>query len=148
MNNYEKLAFYAKRYPELLTELDASGNTALHNAAKNASKRTLKLLVKCGLDPNALNLAGYSPLHLIIMSKAINRDDTCLYMIDRGFDEDAVTPDGKTCLLLACEYSRHTVVKELLKNGLDPNTPDHSGLTCLQTSLAQVLVCSECLILC
>mgnify|MGYP006092480143 CR=1 len=65
-------------------ELDGDGNTALHNAARNASRRTLKLLLKMQVDPNALNLAGRSALHQIITSKAINRDDCCLYMLELG----------------------------------------------------------------
>ena len=126
-NNYDKLLYFANKFPELLNELDKDGNTALHNAAKNASRRTLKLLLKKKLDPNMLNLAGYTPLHLVIMSKAINRDDCFLYMLDRGFDEDVRTPDGKSCLLLACENGRALIVKQLLANGQDPNIPDNHG---------------------
>ena len=133
-NNYDKLLYYSKKYPELLMELDSEGNTALHNAAKNASRRTLKLLLKHKLDPNALNLAGYSALHLIIMSNAVNRDDCCIYMLDVGFDEEALTPDGKTCLLLAVEYGRLRLVQLFLDNHLDPNQPDNNLLTCLQAA--------------
>jgi ankyrin repeat protein len=131
-NNYDRLNYYVKKFPELVTELDQEGNTALHNAAKTASRRTLKLLVRFGLDPNVLNLASYSALHLTIMSTAVNRDDCALYMLDVGFDEDVITPDGKTCLLLAIEYGRANIASQLLKNGLDPNQADHTGLTCLQ----------------
>ena len=142
-NNYDKLLYYSKKYPELLMELDSEGNTALHNAAKNAARRTLKLLLKHKLDPNALNLAGYSALHLIIMSNAVNRDDCCVYMLDVGFDEEALTPDGKTCLLLAVEYGRLRLVQLFLDNHLDPNQPDNNLLTCLQaacqTGLFEVL---------
>lgn len=133
-NNYDKLMYFVKKYPELLHELDKDGNTALHNAAKTASRRTLKLLVKKGLNPNALNLAGLSPLHLVIASKAINRDDCCLYMMERGFDEDLRTPDGKTCLLIACEHGRTLIARKLLENGMDPNIPDDNGTTCLQAA--------------
>jgi ankyrin repeat protein len=133
-NNYDKLLYYSSKFPELLFELDAEGNTAMHNAAKSAARRTLKLLLKHQLDPNALNLAGYSPLHLIIMSTAVNRDDCCMYMLDHGFDEEMLTPDGKTCLLLAVEYGRLKLVETMLENHLDPNQADNTGLTCLQAA--------------
>jgi hypothetical protein len=68
--------------------------------------------MKNKLDPNALNLAGYSALHLTIMSTAVNRDDCCIYMLDRGFDEEQFTPDGKSCLLLAVDYGRGIIVKQ------------------------------------
>lgn len=133
-NNYDKLLYYSQKFPELLFELDSEGNTAMHNAAKSAARRTLKLLLRHNLDPNALNLAGYSPLHLIIMSTAVNRDDCCIYMLEHGFDEELLTPDGKTCLLLAVEYGRLILVETMLENHLDPNQPDNNGLTCLQAA--------------
>lgn len=139
-NNYDKLLYYVEKYPELLSELDEDGNTPLHNAAKNASRRTLKLLLRAEVDPNAVNFAGLTPLHLIICSSAVNRDDLTLYMLEHGFDDEQLTPDGKSCLLLACENGRVPIVKELLEtlSGLDfPNTPDHSGTTCLQTACSQ-----------
>eukprot|EP00605_Chrysophyceae_sp_TOSAG23-4_P002242 GSChrysophyteH1.ASY1.ANO1.2486.1 assembled CDS len=136
-NNYDKLRYYTTKYPELVNELDRFGNTALHNAAKNAARRTLKLLLKMGVDPNALNLAGYSALHLIIISKAINRDDCCLYMLERGFDEDQLTPDGKTCLLLAVEHGRYKLCETLIQNNPKiANQPDNHGTTPLQASFA------------
>lgn len=136
-NNYDKLNYYVENYPELLFELDSEGNSALHIAAMNACRRTLKLLLKAELERNALNFAGYTPLHLAIMSQAINRDDLVLYMLERGFDDEIRTPDNKTCLLLACEYGRTTIVNQLLEDEMDPDIPDDLGVTCLQTACSQ-----------
>ena len=67
------------------------------DVSRFAAKRTLKLLLKAGVDPNVLNLSGFTALQLAIMSAAAGRDDCTLYMLDGcGFDEDAITPDGKT----------------------------------------------------
>jgi ankyrin repeat protein len=136
-NNYDRLYYFVSKFPEIVSELDVEGNTALHNAAMNASRRTLKLLLRYDLNPNAYNLSGYTPLHLVIMSNAVSRDDCCLYMLEHGFDEDQLTrtthmDEGKSCLLLACEYGRTAIVKQLLAHGMNPNTPDHLGATCLQ----------------
>lgn len=139
-NRFERLLYYTKKYPELINEVDKKtndGNTAIHSAAMTASKRTLKLLLRFGCDPNALNFQGYSPLHLVILStNGAHRDDCCSYMLEHGFDEEQTTPDGKSCLLLACENGRLAIVKRLLDGelNLDSNVPDHSGLTCLQTA--------------
>jgi ankyrin repeat protein len=73
LNNYDRLKHYIDKYPELIVQLNSEGNTALHNAAKTASKRTLKLLLRFKMNPNALNVSGYSALHLCIMSPAVNR---------------------------------------------------------------------------
>lgn len=68
-NNYEKLQYFTTKYPEIISELDADGNTALHNAAMNASRRTLKLLLRCNLDPNAYNLSG---MYVVLILCALN----------------------------------------------------------------------------
>ena len=150
-NNYDKLNYYVQKYPELLNELDRFGNTALHNAAKNAARRTLKLLLKAGLDPNALNLAGLSPLHVIIMGHAISRDDCCLYMLENahrlGFNHQQRTPEGRTCLHLAVEQGRYRIIETLLDMELPVNLPDQHGTTPLQLSFsAGVLAITELLI--
>ena len=131
-NSYERLQYYCDRYPNLLFEYDENGNTALHNACKAASRRTVKLLLKMNLDPNAVNSAGYTPLHVLITSNSLGRDKLCPYVIERGFDEDALTPDGKTCLMLACEYGRDALVEYFLSQQQDPMIPDFNGTTCLQ----------------
>ena len=133
-NNYDRLRYYARKYPLLLTELDDEGNTALHNAAKKSARRTLKLLLRYQLEPNAVNYAGYTALHLAIISPSAITGECVLYMLERGFDEDKVAPGGKTCLLLAVENARGVIVNQLLANGIDPNTPDDTGLTCLQAA--------------
>lgn len=135
-NKYERLKFYVDHRPDLVSKVDGLGNTALHYAAQQASKRTLKLLMRFGLQPNVLNHAGFSPLHLLVMSSAIHRDECFVYMIERGFDEDQLTSTGKTCLLLAAEQGHVVIVKRLLDDGHDPNVADETGWTCLQAGCA------------
>ena len=116
-NNYPKLLHYArsKKYSQLLWETDADGNTPLHSAAKGACKRTLKLLLKRDMDKEALNNDGLSPLHMVIMTAAIDRDECCIYMLEHGFDDKQMTESGKSCLLLACEFNRPVIARELLQ---------------------------------
>jgi ankyrin repeat protein len=49
-----------------------------------------------------------------------------------GFDEKQLTYDGKSCLVLACEYNRPVLARELMSIGLDPNACDNTAMTCLQ----------------
>lgn len=133
-NKYERLKFYVDYRPDLVSKIDRVGNTALHYAAQNAAKRTLKLLMRFGLQPNVLNNDGLSPLHLLIMSSAIHRDECFVYMIERGFDEDQLTSMGKTCLLLAAERGHIVIAKRLLEDGHDPNVADNEGFSCLQAA--------------
>lgn len=133
-NRYERLKFYVDHRPDLVYRLDAEGNSALHHAAQNAAKRTLKLLMRFGLPPNVLNTAGFSPLHLCISSAAVNRDECFVYMLERGFDDDQLTGTGQTCLLLAAEAANVVILKRLLADGHDTNVPDMYGRTCLQAA--------------
>lgn len=138
-NNYDRLKYYVDKYPELITLLDAEGNNALHSAAKNACKRTLKLLMKHGfLNPNVRNAAGYTALHLTIASVAPTRDDCYMYMMERGFSDEVHGPDGKTTLLIAAEYGRTIIVRHLLVDeDHNPNIADANGTTSLQTACWQ-----------
>ena len=134
-NNYGRLLFYCEKYFNLTFQPDAQGNHALHNAAKFASKRCLKLLIKFHHDPTLVNSEGYTPLHLLIMSSSIHRDSMFEYMLEIGFDEEQYTPDGKSALCLACEYGRSRIANLCLEHGLDPNQPDSHNATCLQYAI-------------
>lgn len=76
----------------------STGNTALHEAASNCSSAGVSLLLRHAADPNALNLAGRSPLH----SACSPRDSA------RG--------------------SQAEVVNALLSRGADPTCVDSAGL--------------------
>lgn len=138
-NNYDRLKHYVDKYPELVTTIDAEGNNALHNAAKNACKRTLKLLMKHKfMNPNVRNAAGYTALHLTIASVAPARDECFMYMMERGFSDEVNGPDGKTTLLIAAENGRTVIFHHLLfEEDHNANIPDSNGTTCLQTACWQ-----------
>jgi ankyrin repeat protein len=131
-NNYDRLLHYCDCFYNLTFQLDQEGNTALHNAAKYASKRCIKLLMKYYHDPSVTNPEGYTPLHLLIMSAAPARDEVFEYMIEVGFDEEQLTSDGKNALLLAAEYGRIRIANQCLKEGQNPNQTSSDGSTPLQ----------------
>lgn len=133
-DNYDRLLYYHNRYYDLCFELDIAGNTVLHNAAKHASKRCIKLLVRMQHDLHYYNSEGYAPLHLLIMSPAVRRDEVFDYMIEHGFQEDWPTYQGKTCLHLAVEYDRNIIAKYYLEHAYEPNEFDPEGYTPLQVA--------------
>lgn len=138
-NNYDRLKYYVDKFPELITLPDEEGNNALHSAAKNACKRTLKLLMKHKFcNPNVRNAAGYTALHLTIASVSPARDDCFFYMMERGFSDEVHGPGGKTTLLIAAEYGRTIIVRHLLVDeDHNPNIADVNGTTSLQTACWQ-----------
>lgn len=139
-NNFEKVQYYIDKYPELMVSIDHEGSNLLHSAAAGAAKRTMKLILKNDrLDLNTLNYNGYSPLHMLIMSTAANRDQMLDYMTEKGFDEFQITSAGKTCLLLATEFARLFIGQILVEDGLDGTLADNQGLTALQAACIQGL---------
>lgn len=138
-NRYERLKYYIDKYPQLVLHLDAGGNNALHSAAKQAAKRTIKLLCKRNMfDPNAPNQAGYTALHLVIASASPSRDDCFFYLIERGFNDEIHGPDDKSSLLIAAEFGRIRILQHLLEEeDYNPNIADKKGTTCLQAACWQ-----------
>jgi ankyrin repeat protein len=134
-NKYERLKYYCEKYFNLTFQPDAEGNFVLHSAAKHAAKRCLKLLIKFHHDPTLVNAEGNTPLHLLVMSTAIHRDSVFEYMLEIGFDEEQFTSDGKSALVLACEYGRSRIVNLCLEHGLDPNQSDYHRTSCLQYAI-------------
>lgn len=70
--------------PFVTDETDDFGNNCLHMAASGGSKRTLKLCLQAGFDPNQYNGDGSAPLHLAVVSTAIKRDATTSYLLNHG----------------------------------------------------------------
>ncbi|CAM9906953.1 unnamed protein product, partial [Ectocarpus fasciculatus] len=118
-----------------MVSLDADGNNLLHSAAAGAAKRSLKLILKYDrLELNALNYNGFSPLHMLIMSTAVDRDNLFDYMTGLDFDEFQNTADGKTSLLLATESKHLFIGQALIEDGVDGSLADNKGTNCLQAA--------------
>ena len=119
--------------PELMLALNREGNNLLHSASLGAARKCIKSLLKLNLfEKDGLNMFGFSPLHLLITSAAVQRDECFDYLLSIGFDETVVGPEGATCLTLAASYGRSYIVKQLLEYGMDPNTAALDGSTPLQ----------------
>lgn len=133
-NSFQKLNYYLSRYPQLAFSTDREGNSLLHAAAMGASKRAVKMMLKLGLDPNALNQQGYTPLHLVIQSSSAGRDECFDYMVERGCDDRIKAPGGVSSLMLAAMHGRAQIVQQLLDYGAEVNEPDDEGNSILQVA--------------
>ena len=99
--------------------------TALLLAAENDHPQVVDILLRQGADPNIADHAGYYPLHLV--SKRGQHQLVERILSIPGVNIDAVTPAGKTALLLAAENDHLQVVDILLRQGADPNIADKYG---------------------
>lgn len=58
-------------YPELMTAVDANGNTPLHRAVSTGNALLVETLLQHGANAQAKNQAGKKPVHLIHQSPAL-----------------------------------------------------------------------------
>ncbi|TFJ95702.1 mediator of RNA polymerase II transcription subunit 22 [Platysternon megacephalum] len=106
-------------------QTDATGETALHLAARFARASDLCSLLDAGADPNARDRVGRSPLHSAIGADALG---ACQILIRcRQTDLDARMSDGATPLILAARLAVESGTEELLRGGAAVNAADKWG---------------------
>lgn len=89
----------------------------------SSSKATVKLLLAHGVDVNATDRQGRSPLHV-----APTKDSAEL-LLAHGVAVNTKRADGATALHLAAVYGRKEVVQVLLAHGADVNARTKDGIT-------------------
>jgi hypothetical protein len=73
---------------------DEQGNSLLHVACQNGSKRLVKLCLRRGASLNIQNLTGQTPLHFAF---GYGYSDVGDYLVGKGADDSIRNKDGLTC---------------------------------------------------
>jgi len=136
---------------------NAKRQSALHVALSQESERALKsLLEHPGLDVNAINQAGETPLMLAALKGRVDwaeslvargalvnepgwnalhyaasgpSPDLVSWLVGKGAEIDALSPNGTTALMMAAGYGPLSSVERLLKAGADPTRRNQQGLS-------------------
>jgi cytohesin len=98
----------------------------IHWAAFKGWKDCVERLLKRGVDPNAKNAAGKTPLHL---AAQYGYRDIAELLLNYGADPNARDLAGQTPLHWAVAMGHVDIVELLLERGADPNAQDASGNT-------------------
>ncbi|KAF0689050.1 Aste57867_19465 [Aphanomyces stellatus] len=117
--------------------VDEECNSVLHLACLAGSKRLIKLCLRYGMDINALNTLGLSPLHTMIATTYPQRAELVDYMIDHGAWHECRDAVGHTPLLQAAALGHADCVQVLLARAADRMalTPSNQDAIALATSL-------------
>ncbi len=111
------------------TQVDTTGETPLHLAARYARANAAKKLLDYGADANAQDNTGRTPLHTAVAANA--QGVFQILLRHRKTDIDAKAYDGTTPLILAARLPIHSMVEELIQSDADINNNDNNGKSAL-----------------
>ena len=101
----------------------------LHSASKDGNVSRVQDLLASGLDPNAQDGDGWSPL---IWAAEHGREEVVELLLGQpAINLEARNQVGSTALLLAAEWGHLRVVKLLLHHGADTAAVDNDGRSVL-----------------
>lgn len=101
--------------PEVLNSCDEQGNVPLHWAVEKNSAESCRSLLDLGADPNVLNKALMSPLHLAV---SLEHNHLVELLLAHGTTKGNLQGDlGNTPMMLACSINNCIALRMLLKQG-------------------------------
>ncbi len=115
--------------------------TPLHYAAWYGRPRTVQVLLKAGADPRAVDSRGRSTLHSPHYHWKIDLDHdrsssekfdappAMAALIKAGAPVNAMSREGATLLIIACQIAPLEVIQLLLDSGADPSVRMADGTT-------------------
>ena len=114
-----------KAHPDLATERDEYGFTALHYVMSEEGTDIPRLLIRCGADVNAATLDGITPMH------NAQHPELVTLLLQNGAVLNARDKQGRTPLHLWATEGIHTgaleIIRALLAAGADANSVDNDG---------------------
>jgi ankyrin repeat protein len=116
--------------------------TPLHLAYKYGEFAIARVLLIHGAYPNAANIWGQTPLHMLSLWPYVKDESRFAgIIVDAGADVDAQDKDGETPLHTAYRNNRLHVAERLLKEYADEDAKNNKGETPIQ--LAPQLMVTE-----
>lgn len=100
-------------------------------------KNMVEILRMCGVDVNAVDQQGNTPLMYAVRSQNV---DAVKSLIRLGANVHAIDQDGSTPLILAAESSNPDMLEVLLANHADIRARNHYGFSALRVAVREARV--------
>ena len=101
--------------------------TPLHSAAYHGDLETVQVLLECGVDVNAKNTLGYTPLDFALSGGHNNEVRVALLSIAQGADPNTRNVKGCMSLRRASESGRMKIVCLLIEHGANVDVKDDTN---------------------
>lgn len=112
------------KHPDLKVDaVNAADETALMMAALRGNLAWTQRLLERGAQ---LNRKGWTPLHYAATGP---EPQVVSFLLDRGADIEARSPNGTTPLMMAARYGAFDAAERLLARGADPRARNDLGLS-------------------
>lgn len=127
------IAWYLLKHGADPKAKDSAGDTALHAAAQGHSTRLINELVRLGIDVNAINASGETPLDSMMHTNMIDRE-IAYWIYQHGGrtmnpDNSAIEKSVRLMtkrqtlgvILANCFWGNRSFSEKLIREGADPN---------------------------
>ncbi|MHC4558379.1 MAG: ankyrin repeat domain-containing protein [Planctomycetota bacterium] len=116
----------SKDLVELLTAKGASGGPTIHLAAAKGDLDQVKAFIEKGIDVNAKDKLGLTPLQLAVFTDS---NDLVEFLVAKDADVNAKDGVGCTPVHGACQQGRMSTTELLIAKGADINAKANNGMT-------------------
>ena len=124
LGNFVLLKHFLEEHNLIHFMRDGRGNTILHLMAEHQIPKNLQPLINEGLDVNATNDMGESPLHGACKTRCLSN---VKLLIKSGSKLNTIDNCGNTVLHTAAAYGRANIVAFLVESGLDISQRNKTG---------------------
>lgn len=125
---------------EVVTITDNNQNSVLHLAARNWPPELIPVISRYGVNINAQNKAGKTPLHNAVTRKSIAATEA---LVKEGALLDICDEDGNTPLHIAVRLSNTEIEQILVKAGARLNIKNKGGISLLDSKNVRFVVYKE-----
>lgn len=126
----EKIRYLVKNEGRSISYKDASGETALHHAARWCKDKAIPVIVELGGETDARSNNNDAPLH--IAASKLYCQSTITNLLNAGANINSIGSEGETALHKAVKWAEFTgveIVKLLFDRGAITTKRDDSGKT-------------------